>query len=155
MRARSARRQHGATAVEFALVFAFIFMPLMLGMVDFSRWLYAANSAAEATRLGARIATVCDPFAAGIKLRMLAFLPTGTAVSDIPDPEYLSGDANGCGPDPNNVCGVRVYLEDLTVAPQFAFFLPGDSYLIPDFSTVLPRESLQTVVGGSANPLCS
>ena len=67
MRAQSFRRQQGATAVEFALVFAFFFMPLMLGMVDFSRWLYAFNSAVEATRLGARIATVCDQDAAGVK----------------------------------------------------------------------------------------
>ena len=150
MRAQSFRRQQGATAVEFALVFAFFFMPLMLGMVDFSRWLYAFNSAVEATRLGARSATVCDQDAAGVQLRTAVFLPAGAPPLVL---EYLSGDANGCGPA-GDICGVRVSLGDVRI-PQFAFFLPGDNYRVFAPSTVLPRESLQTVVGGSANPLCS
>lgn len=146
------QRQRGATAIEFALVFAFFFMPLMIGMVDFSRWLFAVNSAVEATRYGARIATVCDPNAAGVKDRMKFVLPGGTPDTAI-TLDYLSGAANGCG-SAGNVCAVRVTLTGVTI-PKFAFFLPGSSYPIPPFATTLPRESLQTVVAGVANPLCS
>ena len=152
MRVGSLRRQRGVTAVEFALVFALFFMPLMFGLVDFSRWMFAVNSAAEATRYGARIATVCDPDAAGIKRRMKTFLPGGTADGNI-TVSYLSGAANGCGSGAD-FCGVRVSLSGVTL-PKFAFFLPGATYPLPAFSTTLPRESLQTVVGGVANPLCS
>jgi hypothetical protein len=121
-------------------------------LVDFSRWMFAVNSAAEATRYGARIATVCDPDAVGIKRRMKMFLPPGTADAAI-TVDYLSGTANGCG-SAADVCGVRVGLAGVTIR-KFAFFLPGVTYPVPSFSTALPRESLQTVVGGVANPLCT
>ncbi len=152
MRSSSVHRQRGVTAVEFALVFALFFMPLMLGLVDFSRWMFAVNSAAEATRYGARIATVCDPDAEGIKRRMKTFLPGGTDDVEIAI-NYLTGAANGCGSG-SDVCGVSVSLSGVTIQ-KFAFFLPGTTYPIPAFSTTLPRESLQTTVGGVANPLCA
>ena len=142
------RRQCGATAVEFALVMLLFFMPLMLGIVDFSRWLFAVNSAAEATRYGARIATVCDQNAAGVERRMRTFLPTGAPP---PNVEYLTGTVNGCSASGIDVCGVRVTLSDVTIR---AFLFPG-TYPLPSFSTTLPRESLQTSVGGDANPLCT
>lgn len=53
------RCQFGATIIEFALVVVLLFM-FLLGIIDFSRLLYTWNAAAEATRLGARYAVVCD-----------------------------------------------------------------------------------------------
>ena len=46
-------------AVEFALVAA-LFFTLLIGIMEMGRVLFYWNSAAEATRLGARLAVVCD-----------------------------------------------------------------------------------------------
>jgi Flp pilus assembly protein TadG len=152
---RHAKKQSGATAVEMALVMIFV-VQLMLGIVDFSRWLFTINSANEATRLGARIAAVCTTNAAGIKTRMRAFLPPSITNSQI-TVSYLS---TGCAA--TEVCAVQVALTGSPGIDSIAWFLPS-SLPIPSFSTLLPRESLQTSVfppGGSAaadntNPLCS
>src|SRR3954452_7753274 len=58
---RHASRHHqaGVAAIEFALV-ASLFFTVLLGIMEMGRVLFYWNSAAEATRLGARIAVVCD-----------------------------------------------------------------------------------------------
>lgn len=141
--ARRSTRQRGVTTVEFALCFALVFMPLMFGIVDFGRWLFAFSSAAEATRYGARIATVCDPQAAGVKARMLNFLPGGTSPASI---RIFYDRAAGT---------VNVSLTDVAI-PAFSFFLQRRLPL-PAVSTTLPAESLQTTPapGAGANALCS
>lgn len=48
------RRQSGAAAVEFALIALFAFLPLLLGIVEFGRLFYVANSVQEVTRRAAR-----------------------------------------------------------------------------------------------------
>ena len=138
--------QRGTAAVEMALVLLLL-VQLMLGIVDFSRWLHASNSAAEATRLGARTAAVCSTGAAGIKDRMRPFLPPAT-----PDAamvvEYLS---TGCAAP--EICAIKVSLVGVTL-PSFAWFLPANLQL-PSFATMLPRESLVTTINASSNPDCS
>ena len=113
--------------------------------------------ASEATRYGARIATVCDRNAAGIKTPDEDVPAGGRDGQPLPDSainvDYLTGAANGCGPM-EDVCAVRVTLTGVTI-PKFAFFLPGSNYPMPPFSTTLPRENLATMVDGVANPLCS
>ena len=146
---RGRRREGGATAVEFALVGLFVFS-LMLGLVDFARWLFAFNSAVEATRYGARIATVCSQNAVGVKSRMLPFLPPGSTAATNITVTYLSGAASGCAV--GEVCAVEVRLTNITI-PKFAWYLPGP-LAIPAFATTLPRESLETVIGGVNNPVC-
>lgn len=75
------RRQLGATMIEFALVVLLLFM-FLLGIIDFSRLLYTWNAAAEATRLGARYAVVCDDTYQRLKVlaKMKEVLP---AIRDI------------------------------------------------------------------------
>ena len=43
-------RQRGAAIIEFALV-AMIFFTLLIGVMEFGRWLFTLNAAGEATRL--------------------------------------------------------------------------------------------------------
>ena len=62
-------RQAGAAAVEFALVASLLFT-LLFGIMEMSRVLFYWNTATEATRLGARLAVVCNKDAAAIKTRM-------------------------------------------------------------------------------------
>jgi Flp pilus assembly protein TadG len=48
------RSQSGAAVVEFALIAVFAFLPLLLGIVEFSRLFYVANTVQEVTRRAAR-----------------------------------------------------------------------------------------------------
>ncbi len=51
--------QHGAAAVEFALV-AIVFFTLFLGILEFGRFMYVRNTVQEVTRRAAREAVVSD-----------------------------------------------------------------------------------------------
>ncbi len=68
------RAQYGAALVEFALV-ASIFFMMLLAICEFGRLMFNWNTAAEATRRGARLAVVYNLDAAQIKTQMRAMLP--------------------------------------------------------------------------------
>ena len=46
----SRRREDGAVAVEFALVFAFVLVPLLMGMIQYGWYLYSSQASASAGR---------------------------------------------------------------------------------------------------------
>lgn len=74
---RTSSRQRGVAAVEFAIISSLLFT-LLLGVIEMGRLLWTWNAAAEATRLGARLAVVCDidrSMGAPIKSRMRTMLP--------------------------------------------------------------------------------
>ena len=52
------RSQSGAAVVEFALIAVFAFLPLLLGIVEFGRLFYVANTVQEVTRRAARAQVV-------------------------------------------------------------------------------------------------
>ncbi|HJW24927.1 MAG TPA: TadE family protein [Rhodocyclaceae bacterium] len=133
-------RQRGAAAVEFALV-AIVFLALIIAVIEFSMLMYVYSSAIEATRLGARIAVVCDVDDATVKARMKNML-------SILEPRNISISypASGCSAatcDP-----VTVRIQNLTYHASIPL-VPLD-FPIPDFATSLPRESLSS----ADNPLC-
>ena len=141
MRLRNNRRlQGGATLVEFALVAAFGFLLLLVGALELGRVLFTFNTASEATRLGARLAVVCDSNDPRITTRMSELLPqlNSSTVS-------LTYDPPGCASDPANA---RAKCRSVTVAvkpgttvqtmiPFLNFAVP-----IPPFSTTLTREAM-------------
>jgi Flp pilus assembly protein TadG len=139
------RRQAGVAAIEFALV-ASLFFTLLLGIMEMGRILFYWNSAAEATRLGARIAVVCDLNDADIKRRMrqmLSILPS-SKIDIVYEPA-------GC--DVNTCQSVRVsILAGVSVATYIPF--ARLSLTLPPFSTSLPRESMRSAIDGAANPMC-
>ena len=55
---RSTSRQAGAVIVEFALSFL-LFWLLFMGALEFGRLMFAWNAAAEATKIAARVGSVC------------------------------------------------------------------------------------------------
>jgi Flp pilus assembly protein TadG len=77
----------GVAAVEFALISALFFTSLF-GVLEMGRMLWIWNAAVEATRLGARMAVVCDINDADIKTRMTQrvprLLPSHITVSYLP-----------------------------------------------------------------------
>lgn len=89
MSARLKSRQHGSTAVEFALVLL-IFLTFLLAVTDFSRMLYTWNAANEATRAGARYAAVCDPTTnqAQVLAKMQTILPQISNISMVWEDEF-------------------------------------------------------------------
>lgn len=135
------RRQRGAAAVEMAIVAA-LFFTILLGAAEMGRLLWTWNAAVEATRLGARMAIVCDVGESAIVTRMRERLPAlqagNVSVSYLPA---------GC--TSANCQSVRVTLAGYTHVPIIPF-VPM-SIPIPPFQTTLPREFMQS----AGNPVCS
>jgi hypothetical protein len=114
---------------------------LLFGIMEMSRVLFYWNTATEATRLGARLAVVCNKDAAAIKARMNDLLSL-LAPANI-DVAYAPG---GC--DINTCRTVTVSITGLSVS-TFIPFMPLNLRM-PSFSTTLQRESLD-----STNPDCN
>lgn len=137
-------RQSGVAAVEFALL-AIIFFSLLIGIMEMARVLFYVNTAAEVTRLGARMAVVCDVNDSDIKARMVNMLgllqPSDITVTYSP----ALCTASTC-----ESVTVSVSKQVQTFNP----FAPLTASL-PSFSTRLTRESMaSTGPGGEANPVC-
>ncbi|MDD5333811.1 MAG: TadE/TadG family type IV pilus assembly protein [Rhodoferax sp.] len=140
--------------VEFALVALLVFFPLLLGIMEFGRWLFTLNAAAEATRVGARLAVVCGNSAtdiARIKERMRFFV--GTVRSDQISITYLPDGGAGCNTDwtadaANRCESVSVELNGATFKPLIPYF--GVPLQIPPFTTTLTREFMKS----AGNPVC-
>ena len=137
----SRRTQVGAAIVEFALV-ALIFFTLLIGIMEFGRWLFTLNSANEATRLGARLAVVCSiADESDIKIRMHQ-IAGGVPVGNM-DIDYEPINCNE-----SNCKTVTVSLSGATFSPLIP--LMGGNYPIPAFTTTLSRESMNS----AGNPVC-
>lgn len=137
------RRQAGAAIVEFALV-AMIFFTLLLGIMEFGRWLFTLNAANEATRWGARLAVVCSVDAPVIKQKMRAILGESVSDNNQISVQYVP---SGC--DASNCETVTVQLSGATFTPVVPFM--GATVALPPFTTSLPRE----LMNSAGNPVCS
>jgi hypothetical protein len=134
-------RQAGAAAIEFAIVCA-VFLMMLFGAIEMGRLLWTWNAAAEATRLGARMAVVCDVGESSVVTRMRERLPALEPVHV--SVSYLPG---GC--TDANCQSVQVSLSGYTHQPIIPF--TALSIPIPPFKTTLPREFMQS----AGNPVCN
>ncbi|MBA3756947.1 MAG: pilus assembly protein [Nitrosomonas sp.] len=133
--------QRGVAAVEFAII-AVILFTLLFGIMEFGRVLYMMNATTEATRLGARLAVVCDQNDSVITTKMVnlaGFLTPGNI-----NVAYSPG---GC--DATSCRYVTVSVTGLTV--QSLVPLIPINFQMPGFSTTLPRESMSSL----NNPICT
>lgn len=146
-------KQRGVATVEFAFV-AVIFFALLIGAMEFGRWLFTLNSLAEATRWGARTAVVCDMNDSIIKTKMK--LIAGGLTDGMIGIEYIGLDEDeACTVGGENPCArVKVGVGTAAGASEDyslnLFFPFGVSVPIPSFSTTLPTESLES----DSNPVC-
>jgi Flp pilus assembly protein TadG len=146
------RWQHGVAAVEFALV-AILLFTLIFSILEFGRALFVWNSIAEATRLGARLAVVCDKSTASddaIKTRMENFVQSLTLTNANIVITYFSAilPANACDQATCTYVQVKITGASFSpVIPMFSLTIP-----LPDFATTLPRESMDSA--GGSNPVC-
>ena len=142
--------QRGTTTVEFAIV-GLLAMVVLFALIEFSRLVFTVNTLAEATRRGARMATVCpvdDPAIAQVAV----FNAPGVAgaspiVSGLTTSKILVQYLDQAGaviasPGPNflQIRYVRVSITNFQhtlVIPLFNL-----SFTLPAYATTLPRESL-------------
>jgi len=147
-RIASSKRQGGMAAVEFALVAALVFFPLLFGIVEMGRLLFYWNAAVEATRVGARTAVVCDKDSPAIFAKMKAMLPILSSDGDI----SVTYPAVACTSD----CKLTVMVKpDVITVTSFTQFLPFSSINLPSMSTTLSIESLRSSIDGAPNPMCN
>ena len=151
---RPRSRQHGASLVEITLSILILAVLLTL-FVDVSRWLHAWSAAGEATRLGARLAALCERGADGeqaIREQMRMWLPDlsrARAASviriDYEDPAgtpSASCDARSCRQ-------VSVWLDGHAIA-ALGGLVPGGQLPLPAMRASVVRESLQSRTGACA-----
>lgn len=135
------QRERGAAAVEFAVT-VLIFLSLVIGVIEFARVMFHWSTAIEATRLGARVAVVCDQNDSAVRARMKNMLPLlqddniqivypGTACS-----------STSCPP-------VTVRLVNFSI-PTIIPLAPV-TFLLPPLSTSLTAESMDS----NDNYLCN
>jgi Flp pilus assembly protein TadG len=138
--------QRGVAAIEFAIVASLFFM-ILLGAIEMSRLLWTWNAAGEATRLGARLAVVCDIGDTTIVQRMRERLPALQA-------SHVTIDYLNPGSPPNTCTAatcksVSVRLSGYTHVPIIPF--AALSIPIQPFQTTLPKEFMQS----AGNPVCN
>lgn len=152
-------RQRGVATVEFAFV-AIAFFMLLIGIMEFGRWLFTLNSVAEATRWGARTAVVCNTNADAVKNKMK--LISRGLTDDMIAINYMGLNKDGpCELNGPIACqhfvevGVGVAAGAQSDYELNLFFPFGITVPIPSFSTTLPAESLESVNSeGESNPVC-
>ena len=134
----------GLVTVEFALI-ATIFFLVFFSIIGFANLLYIYNATVNATRLGARLAVVCDISAAtNIKTKMAA------QVSQLnTDKIKLEYNPTGCS---SSTCqSVTVYVSEFAVTIAGPSSFPLGNITLPGFSTTLVRESMNS----TNNSVCS
>ena len=128
------RRQTGTASIEFALTITVFFL-LTIGALEFGRVVFAWNAVAEATRAGARTASVSPIGATKVQDSMrsiLAALQDSQIVVD-----YLPA---GCNPDTCEL--IKVSITDYAIAP---LLLPVAVLPVPQSSTTVQREGLGVI----------
>jgi Flp pilus assembly protein TadG len=139
------KKQLGLTTVEFALVAVLLFT-MIFGVIEIARAFFVTSLLDEATRRGARVAVVCpinDPAifqAAAFNSTLIPDLDAGDITV-----EYLD-DAGAVVANSTDPAGFRTiaYVRVRVVGYQHQMFIPFlmTTFFMPEYTTVLPRESL-------------
>ncbi len=150
-------RQTGLSTVEFAIVALVLFM-MMFGVIEFGRGFFVVAALDEATRRGARMAVVC-PINDPAIFQAAAFNNTLIPDLDASDisVEYL--DSSGAlVATPAVAASFRLirYVRVRVVGYQHQMLIPLAAalppFFMPEFATVLPRESLGVPRTGIITP---
>lgn len=146
------RSQQGITTVESAIVMLLALISLF-GVLEIGRVFFVFNALEEATRRGARVATVCqvnDPAIAQIA----SFNASGSPIVGGLTPaniavDYLDASGNVLG-DPMGSYGLIAYVRVRIVNFTHQLLIPlfVSSFVTPAFPTTVPAESLGVWPGG-------
>lgn len=147
------KKQKGMTSVEFVIV-ALAALIVLFGSMEMSRAMFVLNTLEEATRRGARVATVCQVNSPAIQ-RTTVFNSSGSGTSSPVLPnlstanvrlQYLNesgGIVTGDFTNPTTYANIKFVRVEI-VNYQHQMILPGFdfSFPAPGYPTILPRESL-------------
>ena len=140
---QSRRFERGSAAIEFALVATVGGLLLVLfGTLELGRLMFTLNTATEATRLGARIAVVCNTNDAQIKTRIAAMLPLLK-----PENIAVTYQPAGCASsadDARNTCASVTVAVHSGVRFNSVIPLVPINLDLPAFATTLPREAMDS-----------
>ncbi len=145
------RFQRGSGSLEIALGLL-ILATLMVALIDLSRWMYAWNAAAEATRFGARLASICERSSdaqRAIRQQMRAWLPDlpidqASTVIRIDYEDATGSLSSSCGAD--DCAQVSVWLDGYRLS-ALGGLVPGGALPIPAVRASVTRESLRSNSG--------
>ena len=147
---RPHHHQQGVATVEFAII-GMVAMVALFAVFEIGRAFFVFNALEEATRRGSRVAVVCEVNDAaiaeiavfnasggGASSPLVAGLTTGNV-----QVSYLD-DAGAVIGDPLGNYGQIAYVRVRIVNFQHQLLIPlfTRTFTMPQFSTVLPRESL-------------
>jgi Flp pilus assembly protein TadG len=131
------KHSRGAVSVEFALV-SIVFIGLTVAVMEFGRVMFLYNNLVEATRMGARVATVCSTSAESVvKAKMISMASNiGLAASDI----SIVYPTNSCSAA--DCDGVTVSIGAFVVPLSIPFV--NLRFPLPPATTSVPSESLSS-----------
>lgn len=156
-------KQSGLTTVEFAIVATVLFM-MIFGVIEIARGFYVYSMLDEVARRGSRLAAVCPVNDPAVP-QLAVFNPAGDG-SDSPLVKGLSPsnvvidylDANAsvvANPGTSGFAQIR-YVRARVVGFQHKFMVPFVAGLttfdMPNFESILPRESLGIPREGAITP---
>ncbi len=149
------RNQTGMITVEIAVV-GFFFFFVLLGVLETGRLMFTLNTLNEATRLGARAASIC-PVQSNV-IKTISTFDTGGVLSGL-KPEnieinYLNQNGaavpNPSPANPNGFLQVR-FVQVSIQGFDYELMVPGlGAITLPDYSTTLPRQSFGIVPNEAA-----
>lgn len=152
-------RQKGLYLTEFAIVGALL-ITLLLAVLEFSRAYFVANALTEATRRGARAAAVCpinDPAIGQIATFNAPGSDNSPIVRNLDSSdftvEYLNQDGTPLA-DPAGAFALIRYVQVRVVDFEHTLLIPfaNVTFTMPEFTTILPRESLGVPRDGVITP---
>lgn len=157
---RMRSRQQGVALVEFAIVGALAIM-MVFAVLEIARAMFVANALTEATRRGARMAIVCPINDPAIAEAATFNAPGAGSVSPIVNNldttdfvlEYL--DQNGSViTDPDGNFNTIRYIQLRVAEFEHELLIPfaNFTFTMPEFVTILPRESLGVPRSGVVTP---
>ncbi|MDX1302221.1 TadE family protein [Photobacterium sp.] len=150
-RAANKRKQHGVTIVEFTIV-ASLFFILIFAIIEFGRLMFTWHTLNETTRRAARIASVCQ-----VSATEQTDVITSAFIDSVPLPNFTAAniELRYLGEDGTPITGDLTtpakfndisFIEARIINYQINLIIPLATFDVdftaPDFSTILPRESL-------------
>jgi hypothetical protein len=147
--------QSGAVLLEFALSFM-IFWTVMIAVIEFSRYMFSWGTASEATRLAARLASICDQGPvqeSRIRKRVEGLILASGQIELGTRTDWLLLNYYPAGCDSGSCIFVEARLSGLQ--PNLMVPGLGSALNLPTFRVRAPREALRNVIKDETNEVCN
>lgn len=146
--------QSGAVLLEFALSFI-LFWTALISVIEFSRYMFSWATASEATRLAARLASICEQGPVQetrIRARVKGLVVASGQIDLGTRSDWLSINYFPAGCNSNSCYFVEAKLSGLR--PDLS--IPGLNQMItlPEFRVRTPRETMRNVITDGTNAAC-